>query len=203
MNVKTSCDRHRHVVALVNAGSRSSLLRHIHHYWVTLSRLSLHVTFITGESSCCDNHCTSRSCVRRGTSRNCVNHCTSRSLAHHCTSRSCVNHCTSLSCAHHCTSRSCAHHCTSRSCVNHCTSRSCSQHCTSRSCAQHCTSRSCAQHCTSRCCLPSRCDHHVVAVVPLWPFDGAITTAGVRGWLCVVVDMKQKQSGAVSVCNRV
>ena len=149
MNVKTSCDRHRHVVALVNAGSRSSLLRHVHHYWVTLSRLSLHVTFITGKSSCCD------------------------------------------------------HHGTSRSCAHHCTSRSCAQHCTSRSCAQYCPSRSCAQHCTSRCCLPSRSDHHVVAVVPLWPFGGAIVTAGVRGWLCMMDDMKQKQSGAVSVCNRV
>ena len=39
----------------------------------------------------------------------------------------------------------------------------------------------CDHHFTSRCCLPSRSDHHVVAVVPLWPFDGAIITAGVRG----------------------
>ena len=63
----------------------------------------------------------------------------------------------------------------------------------------------CDQHCTSRSCPPSRCDHHIVAVVPFWPFDGAIITAGVGGWntLCVVVDMKQKQSGAVSVCDRV
>ena len=29
MNVNTSCARHRHVVALVNAGSRSSLLHHV------------------------------------------------------------------------------------------------------------------------------------------------------------------------------
>ena len=184
MSVKTSCDRHRHVIALVNADSRSSLLRHVRHYRVTLSRLSLHVAFFTGKSSYCDHHCTSRSCAQHSTSRNCAQHCTSRSCAQHSTSRSCVQHSTSRSCAQHSTSRNCA------------------QHCTSRSCAQHSTSRSCAQHCTSRCCLPSRCDHHVVAVVPLWPFDGAIITAGVRGWLCVVVDMKQKQSGAVSVCNR-
>ena len=101
MNVKTSCDRHRHVVALVNAGPRLSLLRHVHHYWGTLSRLALHVTFIPGKSSCCDHH---------GTSRSCAQHCTSRSCAHHCTSRSCAHHCTSRSCAHHCTSRSFAHH---------------------------------------------------------------------------------------------
>ena len=45
----------------------------------------------------------------------------------------------------------------------------------------------------------------LIAVVPFWPFDGAIFTAGVRGWhtLCVVVDMKQKQAGAVYVCNLV
>ena len=63
----------------------------------------------------------------------------------------------------------------------------------------------CDHHCTSRSCPPSRCDHHIVAVVPFWSFDGAIITAGVRGWhtLCVVVDMKQKQSGTVSMCNRV
>ena len=45
-NDKKSCDRHRHVVALVNAGSRFHCC----------------VMFITGESSCCDPHCTSRSC---------------------------------------------------------------------------------------------------------------------------------------------
>ena len=45
MNVKTSCDRHRHVVAFINAGSRLSLLRH----------------FITTGSHCRDYHCTSRS----------------------------------------------------------------------------------------------------------------------------------------------
>ena len=111
---------------------------------------------------------------------------------------------------HHCCimfvttgSHCCDHHCTTRSCAYHCSSRSCAQHGTSRSCAQHCTSRCFSQHCTSCCCLPSRCDHHVVAVVLLWPFYGAIITASVRGWLCMVVDMKQKQSGVVSVCNRV
>ena len=69
-----SFDRHPPFVALVNAGSR-------YHCCVML---------ITGTSSCCKHHCTSRSC------------------AHHCTSRSCAHHCTSRSCAHHCTSRSCA-----------------------------------------------------------------------------------------------
>ena len=51
--------------------------------------------------------------------------------------------------------------------------------------------------------ITARCDHHLVAVAPFWHFDGAIFTAGVRGWHthCVVVDMKQKQ--AVYVCNRV
>ena len=41
----------------------------------------------------------------------------------------------------------------------------------------------------SSCSPSSRCDHHIVAVVPFWPFDGAIITAGVRGWrtLCMVV----------------
>ena len=59
----------------------------------------------------------------------------------------------------------------------------------------------------SRGCHPSRCDHHIAAVVPFWPFDGAIITAGVTGWhtLCMVVDMKQKQWGqylCVTGCSR-
>ena len=62
MNVNTSCARHRHVVALVNAGSRSSLAASCS------SLLGPH---------CCDHHCTTRSFAHHCTSRSCAQHCTS------------------------------------------------------------------------------------------------------------------------------